>query len=119
MEESDESGEEWNYTVPASTRLSTQTSERLDKYQEQEDIGKSEALRRLIRSGLDEHLNTEEEDEPESTETGDILLILGGLIGAGVLLGYASGGGNPDQWLLYLALGLVAAGLYARSEVGG
>lgn len=116
MGESDESAEEWNYTVPASTRLSTQTSERLDEYQEQEDIGKSEALRRTIRTGLDHELEHEaesEEDEPDQPPE-DVLLALGVILGLAVAGGYLSGGGNPDQTVTYLTVALLGAGLLLR-----
>lgn len=67
MVKSDDSGQQLNYTEPASTRLSSQTYERFVQYTEQEDVGKSEGLRRLIRAGLDEKL--EDSDGDGSTES--------------------------------------------------
>ena len=116
MEESDESGQQLNYTEPASTRLSSQTYERFRQYIEQEDIGKSEGVRRLIRTGLDHELEHEaesEEDEPDQPPE-DVLLALGVILGLAVAGGYLSGGGNPDQTVTYLTVALLGAGLLLR-----
>ena len=117
MVKSDESGQQLNYTEPASTRLSSQTYERFAQYTEQEDVGKAEGLRRLIRSGLDHELETDEE-EPEQTDNslGDALLAIGVVLSAGVTAGYVTGGGNPDTWAAYVAFGMVAAGLFLRTR---
>lgn len=43
-----------NYTEAVGTRLTPKTKRRFDQYKEEEEIGNSEALRRIIRSGLDD-----------------------------------------------------------------
>ena len=123
MENSDESGsgksgQQVNYTKPATTRLTNQTYEKFVQYTEQEGIGKSEGLRRLARIGLDHEL-ADDQDEQEQTSSGDTgtgFLILGTILGVGVLLGYLSGGGNPDQWLPWLVVGLLATGAYLKYQ---
>lgn len=48
----------YNYTEMVGTRVTSDTKQRFDNYADREGVGKSEALRRLIRSGLD-HADTE------------------------------------------------------------
>ena len=115
MSKSDESADDWNYTVPASTRLSDQTAERLRELQEREDIGKSAALRQATRAGLDE-LEPDEEGTNTSEDTGQGLLFIGAILGAFALLGSVTGSGGPDQWVFYLAAGMIAAGLYLNHK---
>lgn len=47
------SGENRNYTETVSARVSSPTKEHIDRYREQNDLGKSQALRQIIRDGLD------------------------------------------------------------------
>jgi hypothetical protein len=42
-----------NFTEAVGTRLSPKTKRRFEDYRDREEIGNSEALRRLIRTGLD------------------------------------------------------------------
>jgi len=54
----DESNDGHNYTEAVGTRLSPETRDRLEEYKGEHEISNSEALRRLVRSGLDvEHEN--------------------------------------------------------------
>jgi hypothetical protein len=43
-----------NYTETIGTRLTPQTKRQFDEYREANELGKTEAARRLIRDGLDE-----------------------------------------------------------------
>ena len=110
------SGQQVNYTEPATTRLTDQTYEKFVQYSEQEGVGKSEGLRRLVRSGLDHELEEETEDEEDTPDKSlsDVLLALGAILGIAVAAGYLSGGGNPDQTATYLTVALVGAGLLLR-----
>lgn len=113
--DSDKSGP---YREAVTTRVTPQNYERYEKYAEQESLSKSEALRQLIRSGLDRELDGKE-DQQEQTDSGDTstgLLILGTILGVGVLLGYLSGGDNPDQWLPWLVVGLLTTGAYLKYQ---
>lgn len=114
MAKSDESTQKnWNYTVTASTRLSDQTSDELEQYRNQEDIGKSEALRRLIRTGLDQQLDEDEEDDnntgDQATTPPHDFLIYAGLVFVGLVFV-----GDPVQEFRYLAFGTLAAGIIWR-----
>lgn len=109
MVKSDESAQKnWNYTVTASTRISDQTSEGLEQYQEQEDIGKSEALRRLIRTGLDHELadGDDEQDNKDTDETPprhEVLFWIGFVLVAVILVG-------DPVWHVYPLTALILAG---------
>jgi hypothetical protein len=116
MGNSDDSGSgSGPYREAVTTRLTPQNYERYEHFAERESLSKSEALRQLIRSGLDD-VEPDDEDSDTGTDhnTGDGLLILGGLLGAAVLLGIYSPGGNPDTWVVWFATGLLAAGTYLR-----
>jgi hypothetical protein len=120
--ESGESGQQVNYTKPATTRLTDQTYERFTQYTEQEGVGKSEGLRRLIRTGLDHDLDEEEDEEVEDEEdsddhsVSDALLAFGIVLGLGVVGGYTSAGGNPDVTLVYITAAMIGGGLLLRSN---
>jgi hypothetical protein len=89
MEKSDESGQQLNYTEPASTRLSSQTYERFTQFTEQEDVGKSEGLRRLIRAGLNQKLGDDDGDDGTDSLVNELLnhpLIMLGFIFSGLAL---------------------------------
>jgi len=106
MVKSEESAQKnWNYTVTASTRVSDQTSERLEQYQEQEDIGKSEALRRLTRAGLDHELadGDDEQDDDQAPPRHEVLFWIGFVLVAVILVG------NP-VWQVYPLTALIFAG---------
>jgi len=111
--DSGKSGQQLNYTETASTRLTGQTYERFVQYTNQEDIGKSEGLRRLVRSGLEDEL-----EEGGNTEAGDdvalydLSLILGGV---GLILAVT---GDPAEWVGPAAVGLVVIGAYYRWSDG-
>jgi hypothetical protein len=113
--DSDKSGP---YREAVTTRVTPQNYERYERYTEQESLSKSEALRQLIRSGLDRELddNENEQEQTSSGDTGTGLLILGTILGVGVLGGYLSGGGNPDQWVPWLVVGLLATGAYLKYQ---
>lgn len=54
----DNSDDSRNYTETVGTRLTPQTKRQFDEYREANEIGKTEAARRLIRDSLDEHDET-------------------------------------------------------------
>jgi len=115
MPKSDESAQKnWNYTVTASTRVSDQTSERLEQYQKQEDIGKSEALRRLTRAGLDHELadrDDEQDDrdhDKQNTPPHDFL-IYAGIVFVGLILV-----GDPVPAFYPFTALILATGIYLR-----
>jgi len=117
MGESDESGgkENWNYDTPATARVTDKTADRLGELEEREGISSSEAVRRSIRAGLDElETDGEGEEEEDSRSVGDMLLAVGLVLGLGVAAGYVSGGGNPDQTLVYVTAALIGGGLLLR-----
>lgn len=117
MANSDDSADSGPYREAVTTRLTPQNYERYEQYTEQEDVGKSEGLRRLIRSGLNHELEEEtevEEDETPDQSLGDPLLAFGAVLGLAVAAGYLSGGGNPDQTVIYLTVALVGTGLLLR-----
>ena len=58
------------YREAVTTRLTPHNYERYEEYVEEEEIGKSEGLRRLIRIGLDV-----QEGEVETVERGDVINI--------------------------------------------
>jgi hypothetical protein len=67
-----------NYTEAVGTRLTPKTKRRLDDYQEREEAGTSEALRRLIRAGLD--ADADDGTDPlrnRLIEAGLVLFLLG------------------------------------------
>jgi hypothetical protein len=117
MENSDESGsgkqgQQVNYTQPATTRLTDQTYEEFVRYTEQEGVGKSEALRRLIRTGLDENLEEETSTETNSrsvdTPPHDILISTG-LVFVGLILV-----GDPEPVVYALTVATLGAGILWR-----
>lgn len=99
----------WNYTEHVSSRISPQTYERFEQYGDQEGVGQSEAVRLLIRSGLDHEL-----DEDGASESGgdvalhDLALIFGGL---GIILSVT---GDPAEWVAPAAATLALIGAYYR-----
>jgi hypothetical protein len=79
-----------HYTEAVGTRLSPQTKEKFDEYREANELSNSEALRRLLRSSLEQDRHTS-------------------LSGAGVLAG--------TSWAVFVALGadtaaVVTGGLF-------
>lgn len=83
-----------NYTEAVGTRLTPKTRRRLKAYEEREEASTAEALRRVVRSGLDA-----EEEEPETFRER-----LGRAVFLGVLSGYpalaASQGSNGTAAVL-------------------
>ena len=49
----EDSGDTRNYSETVGTRLTPQTKRQFDNYREENELGKTEAARRLIRDGLD------------------------------------------------------------------
>lgn len=52
----DESGQSVNLPVSVATRISSQDEDKLEQYMDQEDVGKSVAVRQLLRAGLEREL---------------------------------------------------------------
>jgi hypothetical protein len=71
----DDIPETHNYTEAVGTRLTPKTKRRFDDYKQREELGNSEALRRLVRTGLD------------ATDDGDTLRDRLGLAFGVILLG--------------------------------
>lgn len=122
MEKTGDSGKEWNYTEHVATRIDPRTYDRYEQYLDQldrdnrEPVTQSEAHRRLLRTGLDEHLDEGEDTEESGDESEDnegvplhdMALILAG-IGT-----FAWVAGDPAQWVLYATAGLGAFGVLER-----
>jgi hypothetical protein len=66
-----------NYTEAVGTRLTPKTKRRLDDYQEREEAGTSEALRRLIRAGLEADADNGDTLRDRLLRAGLIALLLG------------------------------------------
>jgi hypothetical protein len=115
MEKSDESGQQLNYTEPASTRLSSQTYERFTQFTEQEDVGKSEGLRRLIRAGLDQKLGDDDGDDTTESLVNQLLndpLIMVGIIFTGLALF----GDTTQEFHILIGLTFAAGVLHTLSN---
>lgn len=119
MEKTGESGKEWNYTEHVATRIDPRTYDRYEAYLDQldrnnrEPVTQSEAHRRLLRAGLDELLEEEDEDTDESTDNDgvplhDFALYLAG-IGA-----FAWLAGDPVQWVKLATVMLAVYGILER-----
>lgn len=97
------SGDTKNYSETLGTRLTPQTMDRFTEYREANELGKTEAARRLIRAGLDAN-------ESNTTESIRSLAIWAGtmLIALNIELNFQSL--NPDLIVL-LGLVLVIGGM--------
>ena len=99
----------WNYTEHVSSRISPQTYERFEQYTEQKGVGQSEAVRLLIRSGLDHELDEDGTAESDSdVALHDLALIFGGI---GLILVAT---GDPAEWVAPAAAGFAVIGAYYR-----
>lgn len=79
----------------------------MEQYMEQEDVGKSVAARRLLRSALEQELEDDQSDE-ESVATGDILFFFAG-VGVFAILA-----GEPHVVVYPATLAFLGAALYLR-----
>jgi hypothetical protein len=68
----DNSDDSRNYTETVGTRLTPQTKRQFDEYREANEIGKTEAARRLIRDSLD--------DTDETLQTVNRTALLAGFV---------------------------------------
>jgi len=104
MGNSDDSEKSSPYREAVTTRVTPQNYERYEAYAERESLSKSEALRQLIRAGLDEK-EREEETALDTLEGFGVLLVYFGGVMA-VLFGIDSGN---HQTLAIGVVGIVAA----------
>jgi hypothetical protein len=77
-QDSDSDGDSRNYTEAVSTRLSKQVKRRYDTYREDRELGNAQALRRLVRAGLDA------EQEPDGDARAATVALVGGAVYAAV-----------------------------------
>ena len=82
----EDSGDTRNYSETVGTRLTPHTKRQFDQYREDNELGKTEAARRLIRDGLD--------DTDETLDTVQKLSIFGavGYIGMYAVAGFEAAG---------------------------
>jgi hypothetical protein len=100
----------WNYTEHVSSRISPQTYERFEQYTEQKGVGQSEAVRLLIRSGLDHEL-----DEDGTAESGSGNALPDLALGVGVvMIGTALATGEAASWVIPTGGTLAVIGAYYR-----
>jgi ferric-dicitrate binding protein FerR (iron transport regulator) len=91
MARTGESVDRGPYRKTVTTRLTPQNYERYEAYQEQESLSKSEALRQLIRTGLDASSEESEESE-EDREAHEALLSIATVAGiAWIALWFTTG----------------------------
>jgi hypothetical protein len=88
-----------NYTEAVGTRLSPETKRRLEDYKEEHEVSNSEALRRLVREGLDAEDNIDR--GPLTT----------GLLTAGIIGLIVSAGGNLEPAGTVVAVVTTAIGI--------
>lgn len=98
------------FPKPVTARLTNQTYEELERYAEEHTNGRvTVAAREVLTNSLND-------DSPDSDglSQADTLLLFGGLVGAAVLAGHFSAGGNPHTAVYVLALVLLGTGLYMK-----
>jgi hypothetical protein len=101
--DSDKSGP---YREAVTTRVTPQNYERYEDFAERESLSKSEALRQLIRSGLDQAEQEREQDNEDTDETPprhEILFWIGVVFVAVILVG-------DPVWHAYPLTALIFAG---------
>jgi len=105
MEESDdENSKAGPYREAVTTRVTPQNYERYEKFTEEQSLSKSEALRQLIRAGLDEFEDKKnKQDTTETPPRHEVLFWIGFVLVAVILVG------NP-VWQVYPLTALIFAG---------
>lgn len=76
-DDTDDIPDSHNYTEPISARLSPETKGRFDDYADRHTIGTAEAVRRLIRTGLDESDNDGTKITDQVITAGATAIVLG------------------------------------------
>ena len=108
------SGDSRNYTETVGTRLTPQTKRQFEDYREQNELGKTEAARRLIRDGLD--------DTDETLDTVQKLSLFGGIAYIAVYLagGVGAAGALGGVFIIMLMLWSSFPSIRAiLSQIGG
>jgi len=95
MAETGESTDHGPYRKAVTTRLTPQNYERYEAFQERESLSKSEALRQLIRAGL-EASSEKNREHTEERKTHDALLSIATVAGiAWIALWFSTGPTGP------------------------
>lgn len=90
----------------------------MDEYRDRESMGRSVAVRQLLRDGLDRELPDEDTDTETETSTdtenvalSDVLLLFGGFLLITPLIG------DPARFVPVLGIGLVGIALTDRYNI--
>jgi hypothetical protein len=110
MANTDDSGKSSPYREAVTTRLTPQNYERYENYAEKHGYSKSEALRQLVRVGLDQ-------DEGNDTDTTQANMpIHDMLIFAGLLSGVITFSDNVEPVYLAVSAALLAIGIILQHK---
>ena len=107
-------GETKNYSETVGTRLTPQTKRQFEDYRTANELGKTEAARRLIREGLD--------DTDETLDTVQKLSLFGGIAYIAVYLagGVEAAGALGGVFIIMLMLWSSFPSIRAKlSQIGG